>query len=80
MEDDDLAGLHHQWELDVQQQLEMTLVSEYVGNEVRAHVYRRPWLKDWVTVCFDEQGIEKLSSAFDLEEDAENCAEDWVLD
>lgn len=78
-EDNDMQGWHHQWELEMQQQ-EMILVSEYLGTEVKARVYRRPWLKDWVTVCYDENGLERMGIPHSLEEDAENCAEDWVLD
>ena len=79
MDDSTQAGLHHQWELEMQQQ-EMTLVSEYKGNGVKARVYRRPWMRDWVTVCYDENGFERLGIPHPLEEDAENCAEDWVID
>lgn len=78
--EDDSQGLHHQWELEMQQQLEMNLISEHVGKEVKARVYHRSWLKDWVTVCYDENQMERFAHPFATVDLAEDYAEDWVLD
>lgn len=56
----------------------MKLLSEYMGNGVKAEVYYRYEIGDYVTVCYDEHGMECLGHPFPTEDKAEDYAEDWV--
>jgi hypothetical protein len=57
----------------------MILISEHRDNGVSAKVYRRPHLNDWVTVCLDENDMERFGYPCKSLDTAEDTAEDWVL-
>lgn len=56
----------------------MKLLSEFMGNSVKAAVFYRIELKDYIAVCYDERGFERFAYPATTEDEAEEYAEDYV--
>jgi len=57
----------------------LILVSEYLGDQKQvARVFYREQLRDWITVFYDPQGLERSMTPFHSEQAAEDHAEDLV--
>lgn len=56
----------------------MIFQGEHTSKKRTAHVFKRQEENDYIVVCY-ELGVESLSDTFDLEQLADDWAEDWVL-